>query len=101
MKSNNSVVRRVFVGREVGIVFGILLAGTILVPGSFLPAYLAVLLASGLRNIYISGLGSGPAFYAVAFAFLYIQAVGITSVYLTIRSIYRSLGTSPPGKSRV
>lgn len=99
MTVNNGGVRRLFVGKEVGVVLGILLAGTILIQGSFVPAYLAVLLASGLRNVYIAWLGSGVLFYAVAFVFLYLQAVAVTAMYLALQTTYHSLRTTPPGES--
>jgi len=99
MSFNTGGVRRLFVGKEVGIVLGILLAGSLLIQGRFLPGYLAVLLASGLRNVYLAWLGSGALFYAVAFVFLYLQAVVVTAIYLSLRTIYRSLPTTPPGES--
>lgn len=92
-------VRRLFFGKVVGVVLGILLAGTMLIRGSFVPAYLAVLLASGLRNVYIAWLGSGVLFYAAAFVFLYLQAVAVTAVYLALLTTYQSLRATPPGES--
>lgn len=88
-------VRRVFAGREVGIIFGVLLGGTLLISGGFVPGYLAVLLASGVRNVYLAWLGSGPLFYAVAGVFLYLQAVALTAVYLGLRYVYTSIQNRP------
>lgn len=98
MTFNNAGVRRLFVGKEVGIVLGILLAGTMLIP-AFIPGYLAVLFASGLRNVFLAWLGSGVLFYAVAFVFLYLQAVAVTAIYLAVQTIYQSFRTTPPGES--
>lgn len=95
----DSGVRRVFVGKEVGIVLGILLAGSLLIQASFLPAYLAVLLASGLRNVYFAWLGNGVLFWAVALAGLYLQAVVVTASYLALRTVVESLRRTPPGES--
>lgn len=86
-----SSVRRVFAGREVGILFGVLLAGTLLISDGFVPGYLAVLAASGVRNVYLGWLGSGPLFYAVAGVFLYLQAVALTALYLGLGYVYTSI----------
>lgn len=55
-----SGIRRLFVGKEVGLVLSVLLGGTLFIPGGFVPAYLAVLLASGMRNVYTENSASTP-----------------------------------------
>lgn len=95
----DSGVRRILAGKEVGIVFGILLAGSLLIQGSFLPGYLAVLFASGVRNVYLAWLGDGILFWAVALFALYAQAVVVTASYLTVQTIAGSLRSKPPGES--
>jgi general stress protein CsbA len=92
-------VRRVFLGREVGIVLGVLLVGSILVQASFLPTYLAVLFASGVRNVYVAWLGNGVLFWAVALLGLYAQAVVVTAAYLVVRTVARSLRSTSTGES--
>jgi hypothetical protein len=92
----NGGVRRVLAGKEFGVVLGVLLAGSLLVQASFLPAYLAVLFASGVRNVYVASLGNGILFWIVAFVGLYVQAVAITASYLAVRTISGSLRNPPP-----
>jgi hypothetical protein len=94
-------VRRVLVGRELGIVLGVLLAGSLLIQASFLPAYLAVLFASGVRNVYLASLGNGLLFWVVAFVGLYVQAVAVTVGYLAVRTIAGSLRSTFPDESSV
>lgn len=94
MPAVRSSLRRVFVGNEVGAMLGVLVVGSLLVP-SFVPAYLAVLFASGLRNVYLAWLGSGALFYGVALAVLYLEAVVLTGLLLAARHVYRSLGSRP------
>lgn len=84
-------IRRLFVGKEVGKMLAILLAGSLLISGGFVPTYLAVLFASGVRNAHFAWLGSGVLFYAVAFVFLYLEAVALTAVYFAIRYAYQTL----------
>lgn len=81
-------IRRVFVGETVGVIFGILLAGTVLIQGAFVPGYIAVLYASGLRNVYLPWLGSGAVFYSVVCLFLYLQAVVLAGLYFLLRHLY-------------
>ncbi|WP_129114714.1 hypothetical protein [Halegenticoccus tardaugens] len=88
MPFDGNPVRRLFAGRETGIVLALLIAGSLLVSGGFVPAYLAVLFASGARNASLASLGSGPAFYAVAFAFFSLQAVALSALYLCSRRVY-------------
>lgn len=90
-----SEFRRLFVGKEVGTILAVLLAGSLLISGGFVPAYLAVLLASGVRNVYLSWLGSGVLFYAVAFFFLYLQAVVLTAIYYVLRRGYQTFRKQP------
>lgn len=87
--------RRSFVGKEVGMILAVLLAGSLLISGGFVPGYLAVLAASGVRNVYLSWLGSGAQFYAVAGAFLYLEAVVLMAVYLGVRYVYTSILNRP------
>ena len=95
MTTETQSLRRIFVGREVGLVFSILLAGSLLISGGFVPGYLAVLLASGLRNVYLGWLGSGILFYAVALVFLYLEAVALTMAYVGLRYVYESIQNQP------
>lgn len=95
MTTGTQSLRRIFVGREVGLVFSILLAGSLLISGGFVPGYLAVLLASGLRNVYLGWLGSGILFYAVALVFLYLEAVALTMAYVGLRYVYESIQNQP------
>lgn len=92
-------IRRLFVGKEVGKILAVLIAGTLLISGSFVPTYLAVLLASGVRNGYLAWLGSGVLFYTVAFFFLYLEAVALTATYFGLRSMYLTLRRLPRNES--
>jgi hypothetical protein len=94
-------VRRVLIGKELGTVFGILLVGSVLLQATFLPAYLAILLASGVRNVYLAWLGNGVLFWAVALVGLYVQAVALTAIYLAGRRIVASLQRTQAGESSV
>lgn len=95
MTPETSSIRRLFIGKVVGILFSILLAGSLLISGGFVPTYLAVLLASGLRNVYLGWLGSGVLFYAVALVFLYLEAVVMTLLYFGLRCAYENLQNRP------
>lgn len=94
MSSIRSGLRRAFAGKEVGAILGVLIVGSLFVP-LFVPTYLAILTASGLRNVYLAWLGSGALFYAVAFGVLYLEAVVLTGVYLGARHIYRTVVDRP------
>lgn len=99
MASTVSGIRRLLAGREVGIALGLLLVGSVLLQGRFLPAYLAILLASGVRNVYLAWLGNGVPFWTVAIVGLYIQAVTVTASYLAVRTLVTSLRSTPPDES--
>ena len=86
-----SSLRRLFVGKEVGKMLAVLLAGSLLISGGFVPTYLAKLFASSVRNAHFAWLGSGVLFYAVAFAFLYLEAVALTAIYFCLRYVYQAL----------
>lgn len=88
MPSNIRNLRRVFIGKDVGVIFGLLVLGSVLV-GAFVPWYLAVVIASSLRNVYLHQLGSGLLLYTVAVLVLYLQAVVITAVYQGSRILYQ------------
>lgn len=88
MASRIRSLRQIFIGKDIGIIFGLLIAGSLLV-GAFLPWYLAVLFASSLRNAYLYQLGSGLLFYGVAVLILYIQAVLLTAIYHMSRRLYQ------------
>ena len=83
-----SGLRRLLVGKEVGIIFTVLVAGSALITG-FVPPYLAVLLASSIRNVHLAWLGSGILFYTVAACFLYLEAVALTALYLGLQTVYQ------------
>lgn len=51
----------------------------------WLPAYLSVLFASWLRNVYLPWLGSGTLFWTVSVLFLYAEAVLLAGAYRVIR----------------
>jgi len=91
MATIDSGVRRVLVGREVGAASGGLPAGSLLLRATFLPAYLAILLATGVRSVYLAWLGNGVLFWAVALVGLYLQAVAATAIYLALRTVVVSL----------
>lgn len=55
----------------------------------WLPVYLAILFASGMRNIYFPWLGNGILFNTVIVAFLYLEAVLLAAVYRVLRQFYR------------
>lgn len=101
MTSKSNPVRRVFAGKETGIILGVLIAGSLLISGGFVPTYLAILLASGVRNTYLASLGSGMLFYTVAFVFLYLQAVVLSALYLGFRHVYLGIKNRPTNGSSV
>lgn len=55
----------------------------------WLPSYLAVAFASGLRNVYLPHLGSGLLFDATVVAFLYLEAVLLAGAVRVLRRTYR------------
>lgn len=55
----------------------------------WLPGYLAVLVASGLRNGYLPWLGSGVLFTAVWVSLIYVEAVFVAGCYRSVRHVYR------------
>jgi hypothetical protein len=97
-------LRRWFAGRAVVTVLGVLvgfwmLSDLNLVPGwsyavlypIVLPWYLAILLASGLRNAFLPG-ADWP-IYVVGFLFLYFEAVLIGAGYRALRGSLRDVRT--------
>lgn len=88
MTSKIRSLRQLFVGKDIGIIFGLLIAGSLLV-GAFLPWYLSVLFASSLRNTYLYQLGSGVLFYGAAVLILYLQAVILTAIYQMSHFLYQ------------
>lgn len=92
-------VRRILVGKETAVVLGVLLAGSLLFRATFLPAYLSVLLASGVRNVYLVWLGNGVLFWTVALVGLYLQAVAVTASHLAVRAVTTSLRGTHPDES--
>lgn len=91
MTATSSIPRRWLADRSVLVTLAVLLAGSLLVGAIFLPAYLAIALASGIRNLYVPWLGNGAAFYAVAFVGLYVQAVVLAGLFRAGRHVYRAL----------
>lgn len=78
-----SSLRRLFLGKETGKVLAVLLAGSLLLSGGFVPTYLAKAFASSVRNAYFSG--TGVLYYTFVFFFLYVQAVILTAIYFVLR----------------
>lgn len=89
MSLQHADVRRWFVGRDVAVAFAVLAAGSYTANTVFVPAYLAILAASGLRNVYLPWLGNGVLFWGVAVLALYAQAVVLAALYRGGRSVYR------------
>ena len=103
MALNRDTLRKVFLGKAVWAVFVLfavvwILAWNSSFPESFyavlyplwMPGYLAVLLTTALRNSYLPWFGSGLLFGVAVFLVLYLEAVVVSSVYYTLRHIYRT-----------
>jgi hypothetical protein len=56
----------------------------------WLPSYLGVAFASGLRNVYLPALGNGLLFDAAVLAFLYLEALLLAGLFRVVRRIYRT-----------
>lgn len=113
MTITTSQLRRMFGSKSVGVVFaflivvwmltkvGLLSIGDpligILLP-AWAPVYVALLYASGLRNVYLPVLGSGILFQLVIAVLLYLEAVLFAGIYRVIRAAYRSYRGGKPGE---
>lgn len=84
-----SSIRRLFIGKEVRIILAVLLAGSLFISSGFVPAYLAKLFASSVRNAYFSG--TGVLYYAFVVFFLYLEAVILTAIYLGLWAVYQTI----------
>lgn len=89
MALQDSTVRRWIAGREVAAAFALLVAVSLLAGAMFVPAYLAILAASGLRNVFLPWLANGVLFWGVAALALYVQAVALAALYRGGRAVYR------------
>lgn len=112
IKTND--LRRMFGSKSVGVVFAFLLVGWMLMEIGVLgglgdpfvgilspawaPVYVAILYASGLRNVYLPVLGNGILFQLVIAVFLYLEAVLFTGIYRVIRAAYRSSRSGKAGE---
>lgn len=56
----------------------------------WLPSYLAIALASSVRNNLFPLLGSGFLFYVAIFLFIYLEAVVLANLYRVLRHVYRT-----------
>ena len=56
----------------------------------WLPAYLAIALASGVRNNVFPWLESGPLFHVAIILFIYLEAVILANLYRILRHVYRT-----------
>lgn len=91
MAARNGGIRRLFIGKEIGIILGLLILASLFFSNGFIPSYLAILFASSIRNTIAGWSGTGLAFYAVVLFFLYLEAVVLTAGYLAVRYVYRTL----------
>lgn len=89
MSLQDSAIRRWTAGREVALAFALLTVASLLGGAMFVPAYLAILAASGVRNVLLPSLGDGVLFWGVAAAALYVQAVVVAALYRGGRAVYR------------
>lgn len=113
MTIKTSDLRRMFGSKSVGVVFAFLLVvwmltkvGLLSIGDPFIgillpawaPVYVAILIASGLRNVHLPVLGSGILFQLVIVVFLYLEAVLFAGIYRVIRAAYRSYKDGNPGE---
>jgi hypothetical protein len=89
MSLQDSAIRRWTAGRDVVVAFAVLAVVSVLAGAVFVPAYLAILAASGLRNVLLPSLGDGVLFWGVAALALYVQAVALAALYRGGRALYR------------
>lgn len=105
MPIDRTDIRRMVAGRSVGVVAAVLVgAGALMAFGVFerlgdpsvgllspvwMPVYLAILAASGLRNVYLPWVGSGVAFSLLVAVLLYLEAVLLAGFFRTLRAGYR------------
>lgn len=89
-------VRRLLVGRGTRAALAVLIGGSLLLAGVFVPTYLAILVASGLRNAWGLPLGDGPAFLVAVCGLLYAQAVLLSTLYHLARYLVRTVTARGP-----
>jgi len=83
------VTRRTFVGRDVGVAFGILTALVVLMAITSvrvlqIPGYLLVIAYDAAQNLWLPGLN--PAVYVVGFTlYVYVAALLIATLYRGLR----------------
>lgn len=86
--------RRLPVGLDLIVVLVVVFVFPLLIVRHTPFSYLAVLAASGLRNVYFGWIGSGTILYAVAGVFMLAEALVLIGVYRLLRGTYRSLAGS-------
>ncbi|MFC6826666.1 hypothetical protein [Halopelagius fulvigenes] len=103
MQRESNPIRNAFAGRTVALLFAFVLGFWLLLESNlllealyaplypfWLPSYLAVAFASGLRNVFLPRLGSGLLFDATVVAFLYLEAVLLAGAVRLLRRTYRT-----------
>lgn len=87
------VTRRTFVGRDVGVAFGLLVALVLIMATTSvhvlqIPGYLIVIAYDAAQNLWLPGLN--PAVYVVGFAlYVYVAALLIATLYRVLRHATR------------
>lgn len=103
MNRPRNSLRGAFAGRTVGLLFAFFLGFWLLFEANalpevlyaplypfWLPSYLGIAFASGLRNVYLPSLGSGLLFRTTITAFLYLEAVIVAAVVRILGRAYRT-----------
>lgn len=103
MNSASDTVRRVLAGRPVQLAFAFVLGFWLVLETGWLPdpwyaplypfwlpAYLAIALASGVRNTVFSWLGSGVLFHGAIVSVIYLEAVVVAGLYRILRRVHRT-----------
>lgn len=69
------------IGNDLIVIFIIIAGLSIIVNNGTIFSYIAIVAASGLRNLYFGWLGSGVLFYLVVAVFLVIEALVLTGIH--------------------
>ena len=103
MENDSKTIRRIFAGKAVQLVFAFIFGFFILIDMSWLPeplyaplypfwilSYLAIAIATGVRNTVFPWLESGVLFDVAILLFIYVEAVLVAGLFRLLRNIYQT-----------
>lgn len=103
MESDSETIHRMFVGKTVQLLFAFIFGFFILIDMSWLPeplyaplypfwfpSYLAIAVATGVRNTFFPWMGSGVLIYVAILVLIYVEAVLLAGLFRFLRNIYQT-----------